>query len=334
MEIPNRCTAAEGRSDAGGRFSLAVNAPTTGTGMALTSPSNNAGSAEVSARKNVRLREVLAEALPRFFQEDSFNTAASVAFYSVLSLFPFLLLLLELSGFYIHHRQWEGRLAVILERALPMDPRFILENLQGVSHAYGRVGLASFLLLLWSSSGVFMPLEKSMNRAWLVERERSWVGRRSLALGMSLLLGLLVLASSGLAGISIYIGTAMLHWERNVGNALIGLLYRLLLGLVSLVMSVLFFAILFWQLPNCPMKFRQALPSAAFTALLWQLARVMFTFFLLRLNYRHIYGSIGAMVAFMTWAYISSAVLLFGAQISGRLYQSVAARHPSLATPG
>lgn len=299
--------------------------------MALTPPSNNAETAKTAPPRNARLSEVLAEALPRFFQEDSLNTAASVAFYSVLSVFPFLLLLLELSGFYIHHRQWEGRLTVILDRVLPMSPRFILENLQVVSHAYGRVGLASLLLLLWSSSGVFMPLEKSLNRAWLVEHERTWIGRRSLALGMSLLFGLLVLASSGLAGVSIYIGTAMRHWERNFGGALIGLLYRLLLGLGSLAMSVLFFAILFWQLPNRPMKFRQALPSAAFTAVLWQLARVVFTFFLLRLNYRHIYGSIGAMVAFMTWAYISSAVLLFGAQISGRLYQSVASRHPSLA---
>src|SRR5690348_1343339 len=102
----------------------------------------------------------LREAWDRFYSEDSFTIAASIAYYSVLSIFPLLLLILGLSGIYIRHYQLAGRLAPLLERILPMRPDFILQNLQGISRAYGRIGVASFVLLLWSSAGVFMPIEK------------------------------------------------------------------------------------------------------------------------------------------------------------------------------
>src|SRR5579864_5114672 len=112
-----------------------------------------------------RAVHVLRQAGIDFYNEDSLSVAASIAYYSVLSTFPLLLLLLILSGIGVRHYQLAGRLAVVLERILPMQSDFILQNLQGISRNYGRVSLASVLLLLWSSAGVFMPIEKSLNRA-------------------------------------------------------------------------------------------------------------------------------------------------------------------------
>ena len=83
------------------------------------------------------------------------------------------------------------------------------------------------------------------------------------------------------------------------------------------------FVVLFERLPNRPMHLRHALPGALLTALLWETARWLFTIFLPFFNYRQVYGSIGVMVSLMTWAYISSAVMLFGAQVSRTLYGSM-----------
>ena len=267
----------------------------------------------------------LREAFIAFCNEESMELSASIAFYSVLSIFPFLLLLLELSGFYIQHYQLAGRLAPILSDVLPMKPDFILLNIVVISRAFGRVGLISFLLLLWASSGVFVPIEKALNRAWGIEGSRSWIGRRLVALGMALLFGILILATSGMIGLSLYIGAWMSHVEPQFMILAAGLLYRVLLGLASFLVTLGIFVLLFWLLPKHSIQLRQIFPGAALTAVLWQLARGGFTVVLLHLNYRHVYGSIGAMVAFMTWAYISSAVLLFGAQVSGTLYRSI---HP------
>jgi len=269
------------------------------------------------------LRQVLRDSTIRFYTEDSLTVSASIAYYTVLSLFPLLLLLLGLSGIYIQHHQLSGDLASALERALPMKADFILHNLEGISRAYGRVGLASFLLLLWSSAGVFLPLEKALNRAWEVEKGRSWLRRRLLALEMALIFALLILASTFLVGVQAYVHNWAKHWLSPPPNPFIGFAYHLGLALADFGLTLGTFMVLFKRLPNRPMGLREVLPSAFLTALLWEMARTVFTFLLPHFNYRHVYGSIGAMVALMTWAYVSSAVMLYGARVSATLHRTL-----------
>jgi YihY family inner membrane protein len=278
----------------------------------------------------------LREAWDRFYSEDSFTLAASIAYYSVLSIFPLLLLVLGLGGIYIRHYQLEGRLAPLLERILPMRPDFILQNLQGISRAYGRIGVASFVLLLWSSAGVFMPIEKSLNRAWGVQEERAWMRRRLVALEMVLIFAFLILVSSAFVGVNLSLGRSrdwLPKWVLYQSRPLIVLGSRLLLSLASFGMTLAGFIVLFERLPNRPMRLRQVFPSAFLTAILWQGARVVFTFLLTRFNYRHVYGSIGAMVSFMTWAYFSSAVMLYGARVSYALHRTVEEPIPCSGSP-
>jgi len=98
------------------------------------------------------VRQVLKASCVDFYKEDCLTVSASIAYYSLLSLFPLLLLVLGLSGIYIQQHNLAGRLAVILQRVLPMDPDFILNNLQGISQAYGRVGLATFNSTIWQAA--------------------------------------------------------------------------------------------------------------------------------------------------------------------------------------
>ena len=275
------------------------------------------------ARRSRLVLHALRESSVKFYTDDSLTTSASIAYHSVLSIFPFLLLLLGLSGFYIRHYQLAGRLAVVLAPVLPMKPDFILQNLEAISRAYGRVGFASFLLLLWSSAGVFLPIEKALNRAWEVDTERSWLRRQVLALEMSLMFGAVILVSSSLVGLNVYIR----HWIQSPASGpahgLLWLGYRLSIAAAGFVLTLGMFVIVFQRLPNRPIQFRQVLPSAFVTAILWYAARSVFTFLLPHFNYGHVYGSIGAVVTLMTWAYISSAVMLFGARASAVLYRTL-----------
>jgi YihY family inner membrane protein len=93
------------------------------------------------------------------------------------------------------------------------------------------------------------------------------------------------------------------------------------------------FLVIFERLPNRPMAFRQAFPGALLTALLWEAARSLFTHLLPILNYRQVYGSIGVVVALMTWAYVSSVVMLFGAQVSRSLYRTWRVKAPAAEAP-
>jgi len=269
-----------------------------------------------------QVREVLRDSLVSFSRENSFAVSASIAYYSLLALFPMMLMVLGVSGVFIRRYELSGRLALVLTHYLPVRTDFIMTNLVSISRAYGRVSLLSFLLLLWASSGVFLPLEKALNRAWEVEKQRSWWRRRLLALEMAGIFGFLALLSTFLVGTRKYSHAWLSTWVASSLLPLVEFLYRGIFVLATFAITLCMFLVIFERLPNRPMSLRQAFPGALLTALFWQAARGLFIRLLPFFNYRQVYGSIGVFVALMTWVYISSAVMLFGAQVSSALYRT------------
>ena len=287
---------------------------------------------QTTQKRWVRTRRVLGEALRNFLREDSLMVSGSIAYHSLLAIFPLLLLLLGLSGIYIQRFELAGRIAVVLQGYLPVKTDFIMQNLVGISRAYGRIGLLSFLLLLWSSSGVFLPLESALNRAWEVEQGRTWWQSRLLALEMALVVGCLILLSTLLVAAEILFRNWLGRLLAPSLGPLVVFSYHLTAAGGSFVMALLMFLILFERLPHRSMQLRQAFPGAVLTALLWAVARSVFILFLPFFNYRHVYGSIGVVVALMTWAYVSSAVMLFGAQVSRSVYRTLKVTEPTATT--
>lgn len=283
---------------------------------------------ESMERRWLKTRQVLGAALLNFFEEDSLMVAGSIAYHSLLAIFPLLLLLLGVSGLYIRRFELTGRLSVVLQRYLPVRTDIIMQNLVGISRAYGRIGLISFLLLLWSSSGIFLPLEKSLNRAWEVSVRRRWWQSRLLALEMAFVVGCLTLVATTSVGLEILFRKRLDLLLGHSLHVLVVFLYHLLTAISSFTVAMLTFIVLFQRLPNRRISLRQALPGALLTAVLWEVARLIFAILLPFFNYRQVYGSIGVVVSFMTWAYISSAVILFGAQISRSLYGTLKIQDP------
>ena len=288
------------------------------------------GKGESIQRRWVKTRHVLHQALMNFLEEDSLMVSGSIAYHSLLAIFPLLLLLLGLSGLYIRRFELVGHLSVVLQRYLPIRTDIIMQNLVGISRAYGRIGLLSFVLLLWSSSGVFVPLEKAMNRAWEVAEGRAWWKSRLLALEMAFIVGCLILIAAGFVGVEIFFRQRLEILLGPSLHPLVVFLYHLLTAISSFAVALLTFVVLFERLPNRPMNLRHAFPGALLTAILWETARLLFTVFLPFFNYRQVYGSIGVMVSLMTWTYISSAVILFGAQVSRTLYGSLKVSDPGI----
>jgi YihY family inner membrane protein len=280
-----------------------------------------------------QVREVLRDSLVNFLRENSLTVSASIAYYSLLALFPLLFLLLAVSGIFIRRYELSGRLALVLGHYLPVKADFIMRELVGISRAYGRVSILSFLLLLWSSSGVFLPIERALNQAWEVEKRRSWWRRRLLALEMAGIFGFLAMFSTLLVGTRVYIHAWLRTWVANSLLPLVEFSYRALFVAATFGITLCMFLVLFERLPNRPMALRQAFPGALLTALLWEATRALFTHLLPFLNYRQIYGSIGVIVALMTWVYISSAIMLFGAQVSRSLYRTWKVKAPAVEAP-
>src|SRR5437016_3781242 len=147
-----------------------------------------------------RIRKVLSESFRHFLAEDSLTVSASIAYYLLLSIFPLMLLVLSLSSIYIRPFELSGRLAVVLENYLPMRPDFIMRELVSISKSFGRLSTISILLLWWSSSGVFLPLERALNRAWDVQERRPLWRRLLISLEMTFMAISLIFITSALVG--------------------------------------------------------------------------------------------------------------------------------------
>src|SRR5208283_5794684 len=137
---------------------------------------------------------------------------------------------------------------------------------------------------------------------------------------MAFMVGCLIMIAAAFVGVEILFRKRLDIWLGASLHFLVVFLYHLLTATTSFGVALVAFLVVFGRLPNRQMRLHQALPGALLTAILWETARWLFTIFLPFFNYRQVYGSIGVMVSLMTWAYISSAVMLFGAQVSRTLY--------------
>jgi membrane protein len=123
--------------------------------------------------------------------------------------------------------------------------------------------------------------------------------------------------------VNVYIHNWLRHQIGGAGLTLVEFAYHLLMILTTFGLTLTMFVILFLRLPNRRLRLNQIFPGALLTALFWEAARSLFTLLLPLFNYRQVYGSIAVVVALMTWAYISSAVMLFGAKVSSVLYRTL-----------
>src|SRR5260370_23121783 len=112
--------------------------------------------------------------------------AFSVAANSILSFFPFVVLLMTLTRRVLHSRVMYNVVMELLRDSLPAGQDFVIRNLTAMVNARHRVQIVSLVILLVTSSGVFMPLEVALNRIWRFPNNRSYFGNQLISLELAL----------------------------------------------------------------------------------------------------------------------------------------------------
>ena len=100
-------------------------------------------------------------------------------------------------------------------------------------------------------------------------------------------------------------------------------------AIVSFLVTVVLFVVIYRFMPKAEVSLRDTLPGAVLGGLLWELAKYVFAWSLNYFHYDQIYGSVGAVVAVLTWSYVSSLILLFGAQLTAVFHRE----HPHYPDP-
>ena len=258
-------------------------------------------------------------ALAHYMVQTEVHTYAfSVAANVILSLFPFIVLLLTVSRRVFHSHAMEQVVGEMISTFLPSNQSFVMRNMQLLAHPHKGVQVFSIVMLLISSTGVFLPLEVALNKVWGVRENRSYLRNQIVSFGLAAAIGTLAMAS-----VAITAGQrAVLTWIffGHTDNIVFHLLDGSMMRVLALVASVLLFFLIYWILPNRKVPALAVLPTAVVMGLLWEFAKYLYVLALPRLDFASVYGPFQVSVGLMVWAFLSGLLLLAGAHFSATRY--------------
>nr|WP_165420268.1 YihY/virulence factor BrkB family protein [Edaphobacter modestus] len=254
--------------------------------------------------------------------------AFSVAANAILSLFPFIVLLLTLCRRVFHSRTMEQVVGDMMHGFLPVGQDFVMRNMQLLAHPRKGVQIFSLLMLLVSSTGVFLPLEVALNSVWGVAKNRSYLRNQAVSLGLAFAVGILALASVAFTSGSKTLLTVLFFGHTE--NLAYDLADQWFMKICGIGLSIFLFFLIYWILPNRKVPARAVIPTAVMVGLLWELAKYLYVRALPWLDFQSVYGPFYISVGLMMWAFLSGLLVLAGAHVSATRYTLRLARQAKM----
>ena len=264
--------------------------------------------------------------LVRLVNGNDLTHAASIAYYALLSLFPFLLLVISILGSITADE--EDRLAVLtfVFRYFPTQFEFVNTQLDAFRQTRVQVGVAGGLALIWASLGVFGAITNAVNEAWGVEKQRSFLRHRMVSFlmlvagGGVMIVALLFVGAVEVAGASWFgVMLARFQWLQA--------LQSLTFTYAATILLILAVGLIYYFIPNAKTRFRDVWVGAVLTGILWRFAFSGFSWYIGRSGLTLIHGSIAAVVVFLLWIYVSSVILMYGVEFTAA-YARMRRRRP------
>jgi membrane protein len=265
------------------------------------------------------LYQILDQTVRSFLRTRALESGASIAYYSFFSLFPMLIFLVSILGFFLKPDRVTEELIKLLNDFFPVSTEEIVPliklTLETVIDGRGPMSLIAGIGLLWSGSNVFTVVLRNINRAWGTRSApMNFIQTRLMAIAIIGLMGLFIAVSlliNPLMELLSHLEFGDKNMQQTVGwwAASISLPY---------LFSFFFFFALYQRVPNARVHFKDAAIGAMFATLAWQGTIQVLKWALSEgfINYKLLFGSLTTFAFIMIWVYISSLILLFGAHLS------------------
>jgi YihY family inner membrane protein len=255
------------------------------------------------------------KALAHYMSKTEVHTYAfSVAAQVILSLFPFIVLLLTIAQRVFHSTKLVDVVTQMMTNFLPNNQDFVMRNMRVLAFAHTQTKVFSVVMLLVTTTGVFLPLEVALNSVWGVTENRSYIRNQIVSLGLAASVGVLAMASVGLSAAQHAVLDAVFFGHTN--NLAYSLLGNGFLKICAVIASIGLFFLIYWILPNRKVPAGAVLPTAIVMGILWEVAKYLYILALPHLDFRSVYGPFEVSVGLIMWAFISGLLLLAGAYVS------------------
>jgi membrane protein len=288
------------------------------------SRSNEETNMRIPGLGGLGLLELSKRSLKAYLEDDMMTYAAALAFRTLFALFPFVIFLVALLGFL----RIPGFFDWLLNQAqtvLPEQAMRQVEQVVGQVRDRGQGELLSFgiIVAIWSASVGVRSLMNGLNAAYDVEEERPAWKRYPLSILYTVALALMIILAAGL----MFVGPQVVGWlAEQVG--LVGVfatVWGWLRWPVAIVLLMLAVAIVYYAGPNVDQPFRLITPGSVLAVSVWIVASLGFSYYVSNFgSYGATYGSLGAVIVLLFYFFISSAVLMFGAEVNAQIHHHVA----------
>lgn len=261
---------------------------------------------------------VMKKSLNDFFKDDMTTYASAMAYQILFSIFPFLIFLIALLGFL----ELSSFFDWLRDRASVVFPQQAMDQVNQVINEVQKQqgGLLSFgmIVALWTASAAIRATMNALNVAYDVPEGRPAWKLYPLSILYTICIAVLMIAVAAL----LIIGPQAMQWiAEKVGlEDLIVTLWKWLRWPVALVILALTVAVVYYVAPNIKQNFKFLSPGALVAVVVWALASYGFNYYVSNFaDYTSTYGSIGTIIVLLFYFFISSAVLLFGAEVNAAI---------------
>jgi membrane protein len=244
--------------------------------------------------------------------------AAAISFYTLFSMFPLGLAVISVMGFIIGPNASTSDIANELAEVLPVSTHLVGSTMEGIAKARTITGLTSFLGLIWASSAAFAGVRKGINAAWGITTPRPFLRERLIDIGLVFVAGIIVLIILFTAPI---IGVAQEIANSYETEIQARILLSLITNLISPAVTFIAILLLYKTMPYTKVKMIFVAPGALVASICFTTVQMGFVWYVSKYSvYNIVYGSIGALIALLSWIYISAIILLFGAHLTSAFH--------------
>ena len=262
-----------------------------------------------------RITRVSRRAISAFLEHEALQTAGSMAYFSILSIFQLVVLGVVIASFFVG--EGEARELVVEQVAAgsPLDAETVSGIIDSVIESRGTITIISFGFLLWGALGVFSALSTGISRVFENAPRRPFLQDKIVGLLLMAITGILAVASVAIGivtGILQEAASSVLADLPGGGTVvwLIGLLLPILLIFLA-------FLVIYKVVPNRPVRWDEVLPGAVVAALLWTVLRFGFTWYATSVaDYDSTFGPLATGITLLVFLYFASVIVLLGAEFA------------------
>ena len=297
----------------------------------LSAPSPDAGPDSPTELKGKGLFAALKRTFKQFSEDNVSDWAAALTYYGVLSIFPGVLVLVSVLGMLSNNGQQTVQ-TTVKEVAPSQQLQSLVNTVLTQVQDPGKAGIAALIGLavaFWSASGYIAAFMRASNAIYDVPEGRPIWKTLPIRIGVTAVIGIMMVLS---AVIVVFTGDVAQVVGEKIGMGGVAVtVWSIAKWPVLIVLVSLMFAILYWASPNAKTGgFRWVSPGGIFAVVLWIIASAAFAIYLANFaNYNKTYGTLGGVIAFLVWLWISNIAILLGAEMDAELQRgrAIAAGH-------